>query len=74
MRTTITLDQEEQRLLKEAADRGRLLLQGQAAPFQQPIFSMGRAEFDLTKSGALAASLEDLDTIAASQRIQKLNC
>ena len=73
MRPTITLDQDEQRRLKEAADRCGLP-QGQATPFQQPVFSMGRGEIDLTKSGALAAGLEDLHTIAVSKRIQKRTC
>lgn len=83
MRTTVTLDQDVQRLLKEAAHRSgrpfkqvlndavRTGLQGPATsvvPFQQPVFSLGRAKVDLTKSGALAADLEDRDTVAAGKR------
>lgn len=86
MRTTVTLDPDVQRLLKEAAhcsgrpfkqvlnDAVRTGLQGPpgaALPFKQPVFSLGRAKVDLTKSGALAADLEDRDTIAASKRSRK---
>ena len=80
MRTTVTLDPDVQRLLKEAAHRSgrpfkqvindavRVGLQGTAGaapPFKQPVFSLGRAKLDLTKAGALTADLEDQDTIAA---------
>ncbi len=79
MRTTVTLDQDVQHLLKEAAHRSgkpfkqvlndavRVGLKGSAQatpPFKQPVFSMGRAKVDLTKAGALAADLEDSDTLA----------
>ena len=86
MRTTVTLDQDVQRLLKEAAHRsGRPFKQvlndavrsglqkplGTAPPFKQPVFSLGRAKVDLTKAGALAADLEDRDTIATGKRARK---
>ena len=86
MRTTVTLDQDVQRLLKEAAHRsGRPFKQvlndavrsglqaptPKVVPFKQPVFSLGRSKVDLTKSGALAADLEDLDTIAAAKRSRK---
>jgi hypothetical protein len=31
------------------------------------VFSMGRAKVDLTKAGALAADLEDADTVAKAR-------
>ena len=83
MRTTVTLDQDVQHLLKEAAHRSgrpfkqvlndavRIGLKGTAlapVPFKQPVFSMGRAKVDLTKAGALAADLEDGDTLAKATR------
>jgi hypothetical protein len=60
MRTTVTLDQDVQRLLKEAAHRS-------GRPFKQPAFCLGRAKVDLTKAGALSADLEDRDNIAAGK-------
>lgn len=83
MRTTVTLDHDVQRLLKEAAHRsGRPFKQvlndavraglktatRAAPPFKQPVFSLGRAKVDLTKAGALAADLEDRDAIAKATR------
>ena len=86
MRTTVTLDQDVQRLLKEAAHRsGRPFKQvlndavraglrshaEKALPFKQPVFSLGRAKVDLTKAGALAADLEDRAVIATAKRARK---
>lgn len=83
MRTTVTLDPDVQRLLKEAAhgsgrpfkqvlnDAVRAGLQrprAKTAPFRQPVFSLGRAKVDLTQAAALAAELEDRDTIEAARR------
>jgi hypothetical protein len=83
MRTTVTLDPDVQRLLKDAEHRsGRPFKQvlndavrsglsrtnAKAVPFKQPVFSLGRAKVDLTKANALAAELEDQDLIKASQR------
>jgi hypothetical protein len=80
MRTTVTLEPDVQRLLKEAAHRsGRPFKQvlndavraGLKRParatvaFKQPVFSLGRPLVDLTKANALAADLEDQDTLAA---------
>ena len=42
-----------------------------APPFEQPVFSLGRAKVDLTKAVALAAELEDRDTAAAGKRARK---
>lgn len=76
MRTTVTLDPDVQRLLKEAEHRsGHPFKQvlndavraglgrgaARAAAFKQPVFSLGRAKVDLTKANALAGELEDLD-------------
>ena len=86
MRTTVTLDPDVQRLLKDAAhssgkpfkqvlnDAVRNSLHERAAtplPFKQLVFSMGRAKVDLTKATALAAELEDQDLIAANKRKRK---
>ena len=86
MRTTVTLKPDVQKLLKDAAhrsgrpfkqvlnDAGRAGLQrprSEAPPFEQPVFSLGRAKVDLTKAGALAADLEDRDTVAAGKRTRK---
>jgi hypothetical protein len=83
MRTTVTLDPDVQRLLKDAEHRsGRPFKQvlndavrnglartgAKTVPFKQPVFSLGRAKVDLTKATALAADLEDQDLIAASHR------
>lgn len=77
MRTTVTLDPDVQRLLKDAEHRsGRPFKQvlndavraglGRSAArspaFKQPVFSLGRAKVDLTKANALAGELEDQDT------------
>lgn len=83
MRTTVTLDPDVQRLLKDAAHRNglpfkqvlndavRAALRGRRSapppPFKQPVFSLGRSQVDLTKATALAADLEDRDTIAAGK-------
>jgi hypothetical protein len=83
MRTTVTLDPDVQRLLKDAAHRKgqpfkqilndavRAGLQKPASPgvpFKQPVFSLGRAKVDLTQAGALAADLEDQDSVATPKR------
>ena len=83
MRTTVTLDPDVQRLLKDAEHRsGRPFKQvlndavrsglartgAKAVPFKQPVFSLGRAKVDLTKANALASDLEDQGLIEASQR------
>jgi hypothetical protein len=82
MRTTITLEPDVQKLLKDAAHRsGQPFKQvlndavraglkrpaARAAPFKQRVFSLGRAKVDLTKAGALAADLEDLNTVAKAR-------
>jgi len=74
MRTTVTLDADVQRLLKDAEHgiegSSRQLLDdaaqarlgraaAEAQPFKQPVFSLGRAQIDLTKAGALADEMED---------------
>jgi len=79
MRTTVTLDPDVQQLLEEALARGKRPFKqvlndavraglGRPAPrapaFKQPVFSLGRAKVDLTKAGALAADLEDAETVA----------
>ena len=79
MRTTVTLEPDVQKLLKDAAHRSgqpfkqvlneavRAGLQRPSVPvppFEQRVFSLGRAKVDLTKAGALAAELEDQDRIA----------
>jgi hypothetical protein len=86
MRTTVTLEPDVQKLLKDAAHRsgrpfkqvlndavraGLLRPRSKAPPFEQPVFSLGRAKVDLTKAGALAADLEDRDTAAAGKRARK---
>jgi hypothetical protein len=83
MRTTVTLDPDLQRLLKETALRSgrpfkqvlndalRAGLQRPSArlpPFKQRVFSLGRPKVDLTKAGALAAELEDQEVIAKACR------
>lgn len=82
MRTTVTLDKDLHRqLLDEAHRSGRPFKQvlneavrsglrkpRSMAPFKQPVFSLGRARVDLTKSAALAGELEDLETIAKLQQ------
>ena len=86
MRTTVTLDHDVQHLLKDAAHRSglpfkqvlndavRVGLQGREVavpPFKQAVFSLGRAKVDLTKAGALAADLEDRDTVVVAKRTRK---
>ena len=83
MRTTVTLDPDVQRLLKDAEHRsGRPFKQvlndavraglgrnGTKAPaFKQRVFSLGRAKVDLTKANALAGELEDQDTARKAGR------
>ncbi|MEQ1805386.1 MAG: hypothetical protein ABL900_08410 [Burkholderiaceae bacterium] len=83
MRTTVTLDPDLQRLLKETAlrsgrpfkqvlnDAVRAGLQRPASrvpPFKQRVFSLGRTKVDLTKAGALAAELEDQEILAKARR------
>ena len=86
MRTTVTLEPDLQRLLKETALRsGRPFKQvlndtlraglqrptGRAAPFKQRVFSLGRPKVDLTKAAALAAELEDQEILAKAVRGQR---
>ena len=83
MRTTVTLDDDVQRLLKEAAHhsgrpfkqvlndavRAGLRTPARAAPrFRQPVFALGRAKADLTKATTLAAELEDQDILASAAK------
>jgi hypothetical protein len=83
MRTTVTLDPDVQRLLKEAehrtgqpfkhvlndAVRAGLGRSGsKAAPFRQRVFSLGRPKVDLTKATALAGELEDQAVLARQAR------
>ncbi|MBE7417484.1 MAG: antitoxin [Ideonella sp.] len=83
MRTTVTLDLDVHRLLKEAERRsGQPFKQvlndalraglkrppARTPPFKQRVFSLGRPRVDLTKAGALAAELEDLEIIAKGRR------
>ena len=86
MRTTVTLDADVQRLLKDAEHRsGRPFKQvlndavraglGRGAPkapvFRQPVFSLGRAKVDLTKANALAGELEDQGFSTQPKRLAK---
>ena len=86
MRTTVTLEPDVQKLLKDAAhSSGRPFKQvlneavraglqrprSKAPPFEQPVFSLGRARVDLTKASALAADLEDQATVASGKRKSK---
>lgn len=79
MRTTVTLDADVQRLLKDAEHRtGRPFKQvlndavraglgrsaAHAPAFRQPVFSLGRAKVELTKATALAGELEDREALA----------
>ncbi len=83
MRTTVTLDADVQRLLKDAEHRtGRPFKQvlndavraglgrgsAKAPAFKQPVFSLGRAKVDLTKAGALASELEDQERLARATK------
>lgn len=83
MRTTVTLDADVQRLLKDAEHRtGRPFKQvlndavraglgrssAKAPAFKQPVFSLGRAKVDLTKAGALASELEDQERLARTAK------
>jgi len=83
MRTTVTLDADVQRLLKDAEHRtGRPFKQvlndavraglgrsgGRARAFKQPVFSLGRAKVDLTKATALAGELQDQEALARAGR------
>jgi len=82
MRTTVTLEPDVQKLLKDAAHRQGVpfkqvlndavragLCRGAArAPaFKQRVFSLGRPKVDLTKAGALAADLEDAERAAKAR-------
>ncbi len=86
MRTTVTLDPDVQRLLKDAAHRSgrpfkqvlndavRCSLHAPATavpPFKQLVFSMGRNKVDLTKATALAAELEDQEQAATMKPKRK---
>jgi hypothetical protein len=80
MRTTITLDPDVEVLLKDAMREReasfkevvngalrRGLRQEPSAPvpkFVQQVYDMGRPLVDVTKAGALADELDDLDRIA----------
>jgi len=79
MRTTVTLDQDVHRALQDAAHRsgqpfkevlndavrrGLRTRAPSSPPFKQMVFSLGRAKVDLTKAGALAADLEDQETLS----------
>ena len=83
MRTTVTLDPDVQRLLKDAEHRsGRPFKQilndavraglgrgaVKAPTFRQPVFSLGRSKVDLTKANALAGELEDQAIAALPKR------
>ncbi len=83
MRTTVTLEPDVQKLLKDAAHRKGLPFKqvlndavraglgrpaGRAPAFKQRVFSLGRPKVDLTKAGALAAELEDQEIIAKARR------
>lgn len=77
MRTTVTLDSDVDRALRErmarehvsfkralndavrdsARDRGDT-----GTPFRTPVFDLGHPSADLTKTNAIAASLDDEDT------------
>jgi hypothetical protein len=80
MRTTVILDRDVRRLLKDAEQRsGRSFdevlndavraglgrgFAGRMPAFKQQVFSLGAAEVDLTKATAMAADLEDEAVIA----------
>ena len=79
MRTTVTLDPDVARLLEEAQHRSKRPFKqvlndavraglkqrpARVPPFKQRVFSLGKPKVDLTKAGALAAELEDLEVIA----------
>lgn len=79
MRTTVTLEPDVQKLLKEAAHRKGLPFKqvlndavragltrpsARVTPFKQRVFSLGRAKVDLIKAGALASDLEDAEAAA----------
>ena len=84
MRTTVTIDADVELLLKKAMrDRDKPfkqvlndavregLRQARAkstAPFKQMTFSMGKPLVDLTSATALAAELEDRESIKRQQR------
>jgi hypothetical protein len=82
MRTTVTLDPDVARLLEDAQHRSKrpfkqvlndAVRAGLKQPsarrpaFKQQVFSLGRAQVDLTKAGALAADLEDQQTLAKAR-------
>ncbi len=82
MRTTVTLEPNVQKLLKDTAHRKGLPFKqlndalraglgqpaGRAPAFKQRVFSLGRCKVDLTKAGVLAAELEDQEIIAKARR------
>lgn len=84
MRTTVTLDPDVEALLRKAVrERGEPFKQvlnaairsGLTAtrrragrPFKQPTFDMGKPLVDLTKALALAADMEDAETITRMKR------
>lgn len=84
MRTTVTLDADVGKLLRDAMRRsGRPFKKvlndavrsglsrarsGQVARFRQPVFDLGAPLVDLTKAATLAAELEDQETVAKYRR------
>ncbi len=79
MRTTVTLDPDVVRLLEQAQHRSKRPFKqvlndavraglkrppARVPPFKQRVFSLGKPKVDLTKAGALAAELEDQETVA----------
>jgi hypothetical protein len=83
VRTTVTLDPDVHRMLRDAEQRsGRPFKQvlndalraglkrppARVPPFKQRVFSLGKPKVDLTKAAALAAELEDLEVIAKMRR------
>jgi hypothetical protein len=83
MRTTVTLEPDVQKLLKDTAHRKGLPFKqvlndavraglgqnpARAPAFKQRVFSLGRAKVDLTKAGALADELEDAQAAAKMRR------
>ena len=79
MRTTVTLDPDVHRLLRDTAHRSgkpfkhvlndavrvglKAASTGKPAPFKQRSYSLGLPLVDLTKANALAADLEDAERL-----------
>jgi hypothetical protein len=82
MRTTITLDADVHRLLRQLAHTSkrpfkqvlnevvRSSLGGTSAvrPFAQPVYSLGRSRINLTKALSLSTDLEDQEILAKTRR------